>query len=312
VPSTFTWLDYSEQHRRRMLDVIDLFAEPDTRDELGIGSVPDAFAEALFPGVSVVQRRARYLLFVPWIYLDLERRGVPSAQAADRARRAETALINVLAEEDDHDGTIGIQAREKLKRLPSNVYWQALGRYGIRVFPGHQDAYHRAFDLFHSRAAAHRSRARERDDPAEEASPHNWHPGLPAAPDRYRGLLNTWAGELAVTSGDLGHWARVRFWEIVASSPGRVGLPTRAFVDSWLNLVLARSGAVGADDAEARQLIEARERQLKGPLARRGDPRALELWRGASGAGRLNYRWYTAQVIVADIQDGLVAEVSDA
>lgn len=37
--SSFGWLDYSEHDRRRTLDVIDLFREKDTRDELGIGTV---------------------------------------------------------------------------------------------------------------------------------------------------------------------------------------------------------------------------------------------------------------------------------
>jgi hypothetical protein len=37
--SAFVWLDYSERERRKMLDVVDLFREHDTRDELGIGSV---------------------------------------------------------------------------------------------------------------------------------------------------------------------------------------------------------------------------------------------------------------------------------
>jgi hypothetical protein len=41
--STFTWLDYSEGERRKMLDVIDLFREKETRDELGLSVVRDAF-----------------------------------------------------------------------------------------------------------------------------------------------------------------------------------------------------------------------------------------------------------------------------
>ena len=49
--SAFVWLDYSESERRKMLDVVDLFREHDTRDELGIGSVRDAFADMLYLGV---------------------------------------------------------------------------------------------------------------------------------------------------------------------------------------------------------------------------------------------------------------------
>jgi hypothetical protein len=41
--SAFLWLDYSERERRKMLEVVDLFKEHDTRDELGIGAVRDAF-----------------------------------------------------------------------------------------------------------------------------------------------------------------------------------------------------------------------------------------------------------------------------
>jgi hypothetical protein len=43
--SAFVWLDSSERDRRKMLDVVDLFREHDTRDELGVGSVRDAFAD---------------------------------------------------------------------------------------------------------------------------------------------------------------------------------------------------------------------------------------------------------------------------
>ena len=79
MTSTFTWLDYSEREKRKMLDVIDLFGEQDTRDELGIGTVRDAFADLLFPGTSTIQTRARYFLFVPWMYLELERRRLENA-----------------------------------------------------------------------------------------------------------------------------------------------------------------------------------------------------------------------------------------
>ena len=51
-----------------MLDVVDLFKEQNTRDELGIGAIRDAVADLLFPGTGTVQTRARYFLFIPWIY----------------------------------------------------------------------------------------------------------------------------------------------------------------------------------------------------------------------------------------------------
>jgi hypothetical protein len=57
MPSTFTWLDYSEHERRRMLDTIELFGERTTRDELGLGGIRDAFTDQLFPGTSTIQTR---------------------------------------------------------------------------------------------------------------------------------------------------------------------------------------------------------------------------------------------------------------
>ena len=87
--STFGWIDFSDKERRQMLDVVQLFSERDTRDELGIGTIRDAFSGYFFPGTSTIQTRPKYMLLVPWVYLDLEKKKVPSAKVAARARQAE-------------------------------------------------------------------------------------------------------------------------------------------------------------------------------------------------------------------------------
>ena len=72
-----------------MLDVVNIFREQGTVDELGVGRIRDALADHLFPGTSTIQTRARYMLFVPWIYQALEARkrlrvaGVEVAHLAD-------------------------------------------------------------------------------------------------------------------------------------------------------------------------------------------------------------------------------------
>src|SRR5947199_4583137 len=101
--SAFIWLDYSERERRKMLDVVDLFREHDTRDELGIGSVRDAFADLLFPGTSTIMTRARYFLLVAWIYQSQERLRTRSAQIAARARKAEIDLMEAIQRSDDNE-----------------------------------------------------------------------------------------------------------------------------------------------------------------------------------------------------------------
>jgi hypothetical protein len=86
LASSFAWLDYSEAERRRMNEVIGLFRDQGILDELGLGSVRDAFADLFYPGTSTIQTRARYFLLIPWIYLRMEKERIPSSQIAERAR----------------------------------------------------------------------------------------------------------------------------------------------------------------------------------------------------------------------------------
>src|SRR2546427_8231166 len=113
------WLDYSEKERQQALDVISLFREQGTVDELGIGAIRDAFANVMFPGTSTIQTRAAYFLLVPWTYQRLETRRVSSARIEQAARSAELALIEPLVAAGERDGVIGVEARKRLSRLPS-------------------------------------------------------------------------------------------------------------------------------------------------------------------------------------------------
>ena len=161
-----------------MLDVVDLFREHDTRDELGVGSVRDAFADILFPGTSTIMTRARYFLLVPWTYQKLERSLVKSGEIAARARRAELDLVEPIERSDDSDGNIGKVAKNTLKRLPSSVYWQGLSVWGIRSFRGAQVQYHRSLDRYYAQLTRHGGRASERDVEHDDLMPPNWHAGL--------------------------------------------------------------------------------------------------------------------------------------
>src|SRR3990170_1241358 len=131
VSSVFQWLDYSEHERRKSLEVIALFQEQDTRDELGVGAVRDAFADFFFPGTSTIQTRARYFLLIPWCYLKIEHEQVPSHEAASKSRRSQDIMRQALCKGGEERGVIGFRAGLHLQRLPSNVYWQGLQRLGI-------------------------------------------------------------------------------------------------------------------------------------------------------------------------------------
>ena len=193
MPSRFGWVDFAEKDRELMLRVVDLFREQGTQDELGIGTIRDAFADRFFPGTSTIQTRARYMLFVPWVYLALERRGIPSAEVAVKARRDEIRLIYALLKAGQREGVIGQDARDQLRRLPSSVYWSGLQSWGIRLFQGSQDQYHRYLDAFYRRAD--RVVVTDDKEPVGGGVRPNWDLGLPGAP---AGLLEEITLELTL------------------------------------------------------------------------------------------------------------------
>jgi len=186
MPSRFSWLDFSERDRRLALNTIDLFRDKTTRDELGLGTIRDAIADVLFPGTSTIQTRARYFLFVPWLYRELEKRQVAAGDVARLARQMEIRLIDALAQSEDIRGVIGIEARGSLQRLPSSVYWQGLGDWGIRQMPISISEYHRHFAQL-ANVAGKRNSIEEEDLAIDSRIRPMWHAGLPAAPPDFPG-----------------------------------------------------------------------------------------------------------------------------
>lgn len=183
--SSITWLDYSEHERRKVLDVIDLFREKDTRDELGVGGVRDSFADAFFPGTSTIMTRARYFLIVPWIFRRLENRKTPGSEFAARARRAEVEVIESIEQSEDSHGNIGKVARGALKRMPSSVYWAGLGMWKIRTFRGALAQYARGIDRHYAFLDSHKKRSLEQEE--IEGHGTNWHQGLISPPPEFPG-----------------------------------------------------------------------------------------------------------------------------
>lgn len=129
--SSFGWLDGDERHREKMLEVIKLFQDASSVDELGIGGVRDAFSDRFFPATSVLHTRARYLLFVPWCLNDVTRHAWASDKARAELKKREIKLIKSLLKGGEKPGVIGNQAQDNLKTMPSSAYWAALRRLGI-------------------------------------------------------------------------------------------------------------------------------------------------------------------------------------
>lgn len=178
MTSLFGWVDYSEREKRLMTEAIDVFGEHETRDEFGIGAIRDALSDLFFPGTNTMQTRARYFLFVPWIYAALEGKGVGSRAIVARARQEETALIRALMQSGLSDGVIGRYSQERLQRLPSNIYWLGLGLWGIRRWPGGQADYHQSLDGYYIRL---KRALRNDDEESVNGARRNWDI-LPPAP----------------------------------------------------------------------------------------------------------------------------------
>ena len=196
MESSFAWLDYSDAQRRQMVGIIDQFRDKTTVDELGFGSIRDMFADRFFPGITTIQTRARYLLFVPWIYQAIERDGVPYQQVDVRARHDQARLAAALQRggEGDAQGVIGILAGEKLLRTPAVVYWNALRRFGLWTYSGNLAQYYQAKLMAPS------------DSPVAA-----WHPGMPKHPSDWLDTVT-----LALT-GDEADYLRER---INIAAPG--------------------------------------------------------------------------------------------
>jgi hypothetical protein len=390
MPSTLTWLDHDAAQRERMNRVLDLFGEKGTVDQLGFGGIRDAFSDRLFPGTSTIQKRLRYFLFLPWMYLDLEARRIPSRRAGAVARESELRLVEVLRASGE-TGFLGEQAGESLKILPSAIYWAGLRSWGILRFPRSRGEYHRALDGLYQR----RRLARDADADSDDALAI-WHPAVPAPPDdwpdratlelrreeagflqgrilaahprsllallarggvdtrinypwehpdyasftdlqklilsharlyseikhgaallynlmlaerkrwdvkvvEYRAGLDEWSGSLDRPA--LEAWSLDELWELTLNQGHTITLGTRRFVEDFVAFV--RDDWPLAEHARARQLIEARERRLKGAHSKFHSARALEDWRGDSGLGRLDYRWKLVQSHLNDLYRGL-------
>ena len=57
------WIDFSDNDRKKTMDVLRLFQEQGAVDELGIGIIRDGFANYFFPGTSCLIRPTSFAPF---------------------------------------------------------------------------------------------------------------------------------------------------------------------------------------------------------------------------------------------------------
>ena len=396
-PAVLAWLDYSESDQRRAREILATFLVRESRDELGIGRIRDALSDTLFPGTSFLLTRARYLLFVPWLYREGARRGHGGQKLSAWVDRSERQLIGALRAGGDHAGLIGSIVGPAVRILPSTIYWNTLQRFGIlrregtegqvaglRQLAGPQDEAtefleqsdavwaptlpsppddffslnYCDFTLTHEEATWLRERivdavpdsllqflamqgkslsdsnAYAWEDPEAVASEGPVREALDEARrfsvamhgaallynlllaeraaemsisrhegrrDQYRRRLDAWQQDFQAINA--GAWDMNGLWALVAAQGRPAAPPTRAFVSEWVDLARASDGQL-VDDVEARELIRNRERVQKRGQARLINKRLIKQWGGASGSGRLNFRWPVVRRILNEIVEG--------
>lgn len=120
---------------------------------------------------------------------------------------------------------------------------------------------------------------------------------------QYRSELMEWgARNLELLSS----WDMPALWLILAEQGRLPDKATQTFSQEWLAIFLRNGESIGSS-AEARHLVERRERSLKRNRSRFASPAALRQWSGAAGLGLLSYRWPITQSFLKEWFDGAKA-----
>jgi hypothetical protein len=99
------------------------------RDEIGFLAIHQGYADRFFPGTSVLHTRARYAVFVPWLFEDLA--GLTGPAAIRALRERERVLAGRLRDSGESQVIGGRVYPEPSSQPPSTVYWNALAVWGI-------------------------------------------------------------------------------------------------------------------------------------------------------------------------------------
>ncbi len=127
--------------------------------------------------------------------------------------------------------------------------------------------------------------------------------------DSYQRRISKWAEREA----EEGAYRPDELWGFAAQHGVRVRGQQQSFVESWSARISETVGATRggsgrvASDLRLRNLVAARERQLKGPRSRFDNAARLLDWNGAAGVGRMEFRWRRVHVLLDDLHRGLTA-----
>ena len=132
------FVNFNQEALNRAGKVLKMLQGQGAIDELGLGRIRDVFSNSMFPGLSVLQTRAKYFLILPALYAHLEKKRIADAREArtvvrDYEVRITRRLMDGSAKKAG--GIIGadsLRNREKyVKYDPTYVYQAGMETYGL-------------------------------------------------------------------------------------------------------------------------------------------------------------------------------------
>src|SRR5688572_30964597 len=116
------WIDFSANDRNRVGSVLDLLRPEGMVDELGMGTIRDAMANQLFPGISTIQTRAKYFFIIPYILYEFQQlltkkqaKGKVSSKYLEQREYEIMWQLGDYYNHQDNFGVIGVTRRKPQK-----------------------------------------------------------------------------------------------------------------------------------------------------------------------------------------------------
>lgn len=139
------FINFSREELARKNKVLQMVRDQTAIDELGFGRIRDAFANLMFPGMSTLQRRAKYFVVMPSLYYEATKKQYDTlrevrAQIVKWEIRLTDMLVTGAGEDEDKKtGITGRSMLEAAKKDPSKfvkydptyIYMSGLRTFGM-------------------------------------------------------------------------------------------------------------------------------------------------------------------------------------
>ena len=139
------FVNFSQDELARKNKVLQMVRDQTAIDELGLGRIRDAFANLMFPGMSVLQRRAKYFVVLPSLFFQATKREYADVRAVRRhIVKMEIRLTEMLkngagGDQEKLKGITGISMLDAARKDPDKfvkldpayIYMSGMRTYGL-------------------------------------------------------------------------------------------------------------------------------------------------------------------------------------